>query len=42
VFKKVDLELRKQLGLIRPELQAAPPPPPAAAPQAAAATRARS
>jgi recombination protein RecA len=43
VFKKVDLELRKQLGLIRADPQAvAPPPPPAPAPQAAAATRARS
>jgi len=43
VFKKVDMELRKQLGLIRMDPQAvAPPPPPAPAPQAAAATRARS
>jgi len=43
VFKKVDTELRKQLGLIRPDPQAAaPPPPPAPAPQAVAATRARS
>ena len=43
VFKKVDMELRKQLGLIRPDPQAAaPPPPPAPAPQAVAATRARS
>ena len=43
VFKKVDMELRKQLGLIRVDSQAAvPPPPPAPAPQAAAATRARS
>jgi recombination protein RecA len=42
VFKKVDMELRKQLGLIRAEPQTAPPPPPVAAPQAAAATRARS
>ena len=43
VFKKVDMELRKQLGLIRVDPQAAvPPPPPAPAPQAAAATRARS
>jgi recombination protein RecA len=41
VFKKVDTELRKQLGLIRVEPQAAPPPPPAAAPQVATATRAR-
>ena len=42
VFKKVDMELRKQLGLIRIDPQAAVPPPPAPAPQAAAATRARS
>jgi len=43
VFKKVDTELRKQLGLIRADPQAAaPPPPPAPAPQAVAATRARS
>jgi len=42
VFKKVDTELRKQLGLIRPDPQAAAPPPPAPAPQAVAATRARS
>jgi len=42
VFKKVDMELRKQLGLIRVDPQAAVPPPPAPAPQAAAATRARS
>ena len=43
VFKKVDMELRKQLGLVRVDLQATvPPPPPAPAPQAAAATRARS
>src|SRR5216110_2556697 len=41
VFKKVDAELRKQLGLIRIDAQAAVPPPPAPAPQAAAATRAR-
>ena len=41
VFKKVDLELRRQLGLIRAEPQVAPPPPTAAAPQAAAASRAR-
>jgi recombination protein RecA len=38
VYKKVDSELRKQLGLVRPEPVAAPPP---VAPQAAAATRAR-
>jgi recombination protein RecA len=43
VFKKVDTELRKQLGLIRADPQAAAaPPPPAPAPQAVAATRARS
>jgi len=43
VFKKVDTELRKQLGLIRADPQAAaPPPPPAPAPQTVAATRARS
>jgi recombination protein RecA len=40
VYKKVDIELRKQLGLVRAEQPAAAPPP-AAAPQAAAATRAR-
>ena len=39
VFKKIDMELRKQLGLTRAEQPAAPPP--AAVPQAAAATRAR-
>jgi recombination protein RecA len=38
VFKKVDAELRKQLGLVRVEQAPAPPP---AAPQAVAATRAR-
>jgi len=42
VFKKVDMELRKQLGLIRVDPQVAVPPPPAPTPQAAAATRARS
>jgi recombination protein RecA len=41
VFKKVDAELRKQLGLIRAEQPAVAPPPAAAPPQAAAATRAR-
>ena len=42
VFKKVDVELRKQLGLVRADPPAAVAPPPAAAPpQAAAATRAR-
>src|SRR5690242_13641760 len=40
VFKKVDAELRKQLGLLRAE-QAPAPPPAVAPPQAAAATRAR-
>jgi len=40
VYKKVDTELRKQLGLVRGE-QTPAAPPPAAAPQAAAATRAR-
>jgi recombination protein RecA len=39
VYKKVDADLRKQLGLVRAEQPAAAPPP--AAPQAAAATRAR-
>ncbi|MGH9647997.1 MAG: recombinase RecA, partial [Bryobacteraceae bacterium] len=39
VFKKVDAELRKQLGLVRVEQPVAAPPP--APPQAAAATRAR-
>ena len=38
VRKKVDLELRKLLGMIRPEPQPAPPPPAA---QPAAASRAR-
>ena len=42
VFKKVDAELRKQLGLVRADPPAVVAPPPAAAPaQAAAATRAR-
>ena len=42
VFKKVDAELRKQLGLVRAEQPVVVAPPPAAAPpQAAAATRAR-
>jgi recombination protein RecA len=41
VFKKVDAELRKQLGLIRVE-QAPAAPPAVAPPQAAAAPRARS
>ena len=40
VYKKVDTELRKQLGLVRAEQPAAVPPP-VSAPQAAAATRAR-
>src|SRR5690349_3243240 len=40
VFKKVDAELRKQLGLLRAE-QAPAPPPAVAPPQAATATRAR-
>jgi recombination protein RecA len=40
VYKKVDAELRKQLGLVRAEQPAAPPPA-VAPPQAAAATRAR-
>jgi recombination protein RecA len=40
VYKKVDTELRKQLGLVRAEQPAAAPPP-APAPQVAAATRAR-
>ena len=39
VFKKVDVELRRQLGLVRTEQPAAPPP--AVAPQTAAASRAR-
>ena len=38
VYKKIDAELRKQLGLVRAEQPAAPPP---AVPQAAAASRAR-
>ena len=41
VYKKVDTELRKQLGLVRAEQPAAAPPPAPAPPQAAAATRAR-
>ena len=41
VFKKVDAELRKQLGLVRAEQPVVAPPPAAAPPQAAAATRAR-
>src|SRR6185369_11218602 len=41
VFKKVDAELRKQLGLVRAEQPAVTAPPAAAPPQAAAATRAR-
>ena len=41
VYKKVDTELRKQLGLVRAEQPAAVPPPAPAPPQAAAATRAR-
>jgi recombination protein RecA len=40
VFKKVDSELRKQLGLVRGE-QPAVTPPAAVPPQVAAATRAR-
>ena len=40
VFKKVDTELRKQLGLVRAEQPAVAPP--ASVPQVAAATRARS
>jgi len=40
VYKKVDTELRKQLGLVRAEQPAAAPPP-APAPQVVAATRAR-
>jgi recombination protein RecA len=39
VYKKIDAELRKQLGLVRAEQPAVPPP--AAVPQAAAASRAR-
>jgi recombination protein RecA len=39
ICKKIDSELRKQLGLIRAEPQPAVPPPPA--PQVAAASRAR-
>ena len=38
IFKKVDADLRRQLGLVRAEQPAAPPPP---APQTAAASRAR-
>jgi recombination protein RecA len=39
VYKKVDSELRKQLGLVR--VEPVPVPPPAPVPQAAAATRTR-
>jgi len=39
VYKKIDSELRKQLGLIKAELPAVVPPPPT--PQTAAASRAR-
>ncbi|MCU1337390.1 MAG: recA protein [Bryobacterales bacterium] len=39
VYKKIDTELRKQLGLVRPEQPVAPPP--VAAPQTVTATRAR-
>jgi len=42
VYKKVDTELRKQLGLVRAEPAIVAPPPAAAPPQAAAATRTRS
>jgi len=42
VFKKVDAELRKQLGLVRAEQPVVTAPPAAAQPQAAAATRTRS
>jgi recombination protein RecA len=41
VFKKVDSELRKQLGLVRADSPVIAAPPAAAPPQAAAATRAR-
>jgi len=43
VYKRVDAELRKQLGLVRADSPAVVAPPPAASaqPQAAAATRAR-
>jgi recombination protein RecA len=41
ICKKIDTELRKQLGLIRAEAPAVPPPPPAAPQTAAAASRAR-
>jgi len=39
IRKKIDLELRKALGMIRADVPAAPAPPPA--PQPAAASRAR-
>jgi len=42
VFKKVDAELRRQLGLVRAEQPVVTAPPAAAQPQAAAATRTRS
>src|ERR1700719_3378869 len=41
VFKKLDVELRKALGLTRAEVAAAPPPAPAPAAVPAAASRAR-
>ena len=41
VYKKVDIELRKQLGLVRSEQPAVPAPHAAATPQAAAVSRAR-
>src|ERR1700691_2126828 len=41
VFKKLDVELRKALGLTRAEVTAVPPPPPAPAAVPAAASRAR-
>src|SRR5579871_2684054 len=43
IYKKLDVELRKALGLIRPEpVAVAPVPPPTALPAPAAAARARS
>src|SRR5512141_3039158 len=41
VFKKLDVELRKALGLVRAEVAAVPPPAPAPAAVPAAASRAR-
>jgi hypothetical protein len=41
VFKKLDAELRKALGLVRPEVATVPPPAPTPTAVPAAASRAR-